>query len=207
MTTTTTPQPEQQATIQLAPIKRETIIVTIRGTAPLIMGRWSEKAIDQMRQKQFGQTVRPAREPKNPEEEAHARTYWCADGRPGMPATAFKAAMVGACRLFEGLPMTQAKLFFYVAGEGPEQLVPIDGEITMREDTPRNANGQPDLRYRNQVSGWTAHLHVTFLASKIDAASVVELVNAAGVGGVGEWRPSAPKSHTGTYGTWEVATA
>lgn len=194
-----------EVTIQLAPIKRESIVVSIRGKAPLIIGRWSEKALDQMRQKQFSRTVRPAREPKNPEEEARARTYWCEDGRPGMPATAFKAAMVGACRLFEGLPMTQAKLLFFVAGQGPEMLVPIDGQISMREDTPRNANGQPDLRYRNQVSDWSATLKVTFLASKIDAASVVELVNVAGVGGVGEWRPSAPKSHTGTYGTWEVA--
>lgn len=101
--------------------------------------------------------------------------------------------------------MTQAKLLFYVSGDGPEQLVPIDGEITMREDTPRNANGSPDLRYRNQVSNWTATLKITYLASKIDASSVVELVNAAGVGGVGDWRPSSPKSSTGTYGTWEVA--
>lgn len=101
--------------------------------------------------------------------------------------------------------MTQAKLLFYVAGQGPEQLVPIDGDITMREDTPRNANGQPDLRYRNQVSGWSATLRITFLASKINAESIVALVNAAGVGGVGDWRPSSPKSSTGTYGTWEVA--
>ena len=39
----------------------------------------------------------------------------------------------------------------------------------------------------------------------IDEASVIALVDAAGMGGVGEWRPSAPKSATGSYGQFRVA--
>ena len=34
--------------------------------------------------------------------------------------------------------------------------------------------------------------------------SVVSLVNAGGLGGVGEWRPSAPKSNSGVFGRYEV---
>ena len=30
------------------------------------------------------------------------------------------------------------------------------------------------------------------------------LVDAAGIGGVGEWRPTSPKSATGSYGTFRV---
>ena len=29
--------------------------------------------------------------------------------------------------------------------------------------------------------------------------------HAAGIGGVGEWRPSSPKGATGSFGRWRVA--
>jgi hypothetical protein len=192
--------------IMIQRLKQECIEVEIKGQTPIIPHKWSEKAVAQMRSKQFGETVQKL-PPKNPEEEAYQATYWLPDGRPGMPATAFKAAMVGACRLFDDPPMTMAKLLFYVEGEGPEQLVPIECDaIEMREDLPRNSNGNPDLRYRNQLVNWRARLRVWFIASRIDHASVVALLDAAGKGGVGDWRPSAPKSATGMYGTWEVVT-
>jgi hypothetical protein len=52
---------------------------------------------------------------------------------------------------------------------------------------------------------WTATLRVKYLASILNAESVIALVDAGGLGGVGEWRPSAPKSFGGTMGTYEVA--
>jgi hypothetical protein len=121
-----------------------------------------------------------------------------------MPATAFKAAMVGACRLFEGISMTQAKSLFYVVGEGDEQLVPIEGEARVREDTPRNQTGVADLRYRMQFYPWSTTLVVRFTKVAIDADSIAALLDAGGRGGVGDWRPSSPKSHTGTFGQFEV---
>jgi hypothetical protein len=196
--------PAEAAVVRLKRLQDATITVDIQGLTPLIPHKWAEKSLEMMRQKQFGNTVRPARVPKNPEEEAHAATYWLDDGRPGMPAVAFKAAMVGACRNFEGLPMTQAKTLFFVEGEGVEQLVPVEGPLSMREDTPRNANGTVDLRYRNAIFPWRASIRVRFLASRIDATSVIALLDAAGRGGVGDWRPAAPKSNTGSYGQWRV---
>ena len=93
-----------------------------------------------------------------------------------------------------------------VIGEGPDQLVPIEfGEVTMREDTPRNASGVADLRYRAQFWPWSATLRVRTIEGQFDHESVLSLVDAAGIGGVGEWRPTSPKSATGTYGTFEVA--
>jgi hypothetical protein len=123
-----------------------------------------------------------------------------------IPATAFKAAMVGACRFYEGITMTQAKLLFYVEGEGPDQLVPIEGEPVMREDTPRNSGGTADLRYRMQFWPWSARLLIHFLPSMIGPDSVYALLDAAGKGGVGDWRPSSPKSATGTYGQFRLVT-
>jgi hypothetical protein len=190
--------------LRLKRLQDAMIELRIEGTTPVIPHKWAEKALEMMRQKQFGSTARPARVPKNPEEEARAATYWCADGRPGIPAVSFKAAMVGASRMFEGITMTSMKTLIFVEGEGLEQLVPIDGDIEMWEATPRNSGGVVDLRYRNRIFPWSATLRVRFLPALLDAQSVVAVLDAAGRLGVGDWRPNSPKSHTGTYGQWRV---
>lgn len=190
--------------IDLKPLRKEIIEVPIVGVTPVIPHKWSEKAKRMMRDKQTGKAI-PKKEPKDPAQEAADATYWLPDGRPGMPAVAFKAAIASAARHFEGVTMTALKEATFVRGEGADQLVPIDGDITMREDTPRNASGVADLRYRNQIWPWSTVLTIEFLASALTAEAIVALVDAAGMGGVGDWRPSAPKSKTGTYGRFQVA--
>lgn len=192
--------------IQLERLKRARIEVDVVGRSPLIPHRWSQKALQMMRNKQFGlPATRP--EPKNPQEEAEQATYWLdeAHTRPGMPATAFKAAMADSARYFNGLTIVGLKRALFVEGEGDDQLVEVFGELTMREDTPRNATGVADLRYRNMIWPWRARLTVVYLESMITAESVVAVVDAAGNSGVGDWRPSSPKSNSGTFGTFEVA--
>lgn len=190
--------------IVLERVGLETFQIPIVGVTPLIMHKWSEKALQMMRDKQSGKKSRKKLDPKDPAEEAEAATYRLEDGSPGMPATAFKAAIVGAARLFDGLTLVETKQLIFVEGEGPDQLVKIDGEYTIREDTPRIGQGTTDLRYRPCFPDWTAELRVSFLPSKIDPESVINLVDAAGLGGVGEWRPSAPKSLTGTFGRFQT---
>jgi len=192
--------------IELRRIEQASVTVDIEGKTPVIPHKWSEKAIRMMADKQSAApgALKNKRAPKDPEQEAHDSCYWLAPGQPGMPATAFKAAMVGACRFFEGLTMTAAKLLFYVEGEGPDQLVAIKGDPIMRTDTPRNATGVADLRYRYSFYPWAATLTVRFLPSVITQDSVLSLLDAAGYGGVGDWRPSAPKSATGTFGQFGV---
>ena len=206
----------QPKIIQLRRIEDMVLQADIEGVTPVIPHRWSEKSLRMMRDKQMSasSTPRARKEPKNPEEEAHDSCYWLDvkgdDGtvstKGAVPATAFKAAMVGACRFYEGITMTQAKLLFYVEGEGPDQLVPINGDPVMREDTPRNSGGTADLRYRMQFWPWSARLHIHFLPSMIGPDSVYALLDAAGKGGVGDWRPSSPKSATGTFGQFRLVT-
>jgi hypothetical protein len=190
--------------IRLIRLDERTVHIPIVGVTPVIPHKWSEKSLRMMRESQSGNKARAKHAPKVAEEEAEAATYRLADGRPGMPATAFKAAIVGACRLFKGITLVQAKQSFFVVGEGPDQLVPIEGDATLREDTPRNATGVADLRYRYAYWPWSATLPVAFLPSVVDLDSVIALVAAAGTGGVGDWRPSAPKSLTGTFGRFTV---
>lgn len=193
-----------ETAISLRPLEQHTYEIPLVGVTPLIPHKWSEKALRMMREKQSGSTVKAKKDPKVPEEEAEAATYRLDDGRPGMPATAFKAAIVDACTLFQGFPTTRARKCFFVAGEGADQLVPIGGDSYIREDTPRNATGVCDLRYRRCFWPWSTVLTVSFLPSQIDLGSVLSLVDAAGLGGVGDWRPSAPKSKTGTFGRFGV---
>lgn len=178
--------------------------ITIQGLTPVIPHKWSEKAKRQMpgHPDRDTHTKKGAREP---EAEAEGCVYRLDDGRPGMPATAFKSAIVSACRFFEDLPMVQAKLLFHVVGQGPEQLVPIKGNPVLHEDTPRNSSGTADLRYRYYFEDWSAVLKIRFTAARISPESIMALVDAAGRVGVGDWRPGAPKSATGTFGTFRVA--
>lgn len=190
--------------VKLRQLERKVFDVPIRGTSPLIVNRWSEKAKAMMLEGQQTK-ARPKKEPKDPVANFEASRYRFEDGRDGFPATAFKAAIVHAARLFDGITQVQLKQTIVVLGEGPDQLVPLDyGEVTMREDTPRNASGVADLRYRAQFDPWSAVLSVRTIAGQFDEESIYALVDAAGIGGVGEWRPTSPKSATGTFGCFEV---
>lgn len=210
------PSPEAQEPDKLKEIHVDRIVdnvieVPIVGLTPLIPHKWSEKALRMMRDKQMSArgSTRPAREPKNAEEEAIASCYWLPDGSPGMPATAFKAAIVEAARYYSNkdLTMTLLRRVVFVEGEGqPDRLVRIDSpeDPILREDTPRNSGGVADLRYRYMFDPWSALLKVRFMPSVLPPDSVYNLVDAAGRGGIGDWRPGSPKSNTGSYGTFRI---
>ena len=195
---------EQPQVVAIQRLQRIEFKVPIVGTTPLIVNRWSEKAKAMMLQAQQT-SAKPKKEPKDPNANFEASRYRLPDGRDGFPAPGFKAAIVHASRLFDGVTQVLLKQAVIVLGEGDEQLVPIEyDEITMREDTPRNANGIADLRYRAQYWPWSAVLRVQTIGKQFDDQSILALVDAAGAGGVGEWRPTSPKSATGTYGTFAV---
>lgn len=196
-------------TILLRRVPEETLLIPIIGVSPLIEQKWSEKSRNLMLSNMLGELVE--REARNPEQEANDSTYWLPDGQPGFPAVGFKAAIVEALSAFKipvaKLSQKDLKKWIYVHGEGPENLVRIDGEWSMREDAPRNANGGTDLRFRNAFYPWAATLKVTYRKSILRAGDVVNLVHEAGKGGVGSWRPSSPKAKTGTFGVFEVDSA
>lgn len=198
MTTTTDPQ---EAGIHLQRIQRATIVVPIIGTAPLITHRFDEKAKGMMLAAQQTKT-RAKKEPKDPHADYERSMYRFADGGHGFPAVAFKSAMVDSARMYEGVKMTELRVVLHVVGEGPDQLVRIDGDVRPREDTVRVGMGTADLRYRAEYWPWSANITVAFVPSMISMESVVNIVDAAGIGGIGEWRPG--KAKTGSFGTFQV---
>lgn len=189
-----------------APV-REIVEVGIKGTAPLIVHRWSEKAKEMMLAAQQGKKT--AKQPKDPARDYEESMYRFDDGGHGFPVLGFKAATVtGAGRTFgKSVRMTELRLAmsFLADGTGTDgtQLTRITGEPQMREDMVRVGMGTADLRYRAEYRDWSAVLRIAYLPHMIDIESVVALVQAGGINGVGEWRPEKD----GVFGTYEVVGA
>lgn len=192
--------------IHLERIELGELWVPIEGTAPLVTHAWSEKALRMMQEAQGGKT-RKKKEPKDPEAEYESAFYRLPDGTPGIPSAAFKSATVQGARNFEAITMTMLKQSLFVRGEGPDQLVALEGfgEPEMWTAPVRISGGTADLRYRPRFWPWKATLHVEYNDVQLSKDAVIALIDAGGLAGVGEWRPSAPKSYTGSYGTFRVA--
>jgi hypothetical protein len=200
---TTTAASDDAAVAPIDKISAETLQIPIRGTSPLVVHRFSEKAKLEMLHNAQGKKT--PREPKNPQAEYEAAFYRLKDGGYGFPALAFKSATVGGARFYgKQISMTALKQFIFFTGEPGEDghyYVPIMGEPTMREDVVRVGRGGTDLRYRPQFSDWSTLLTVTYVKSMLTRGSLLSLIEAGGMGvGVGEWRPE----RDGDFGTYEI---
>lgn len=188
--------------VEIQPIASERLLIPIRGTAPLIVHAWSEKAKRQMLDAQQGR--KNAKEIRDPQADYESSLYRTDDGY-GFPTLAFKAATVGAARFFgKAVRMTEIRQFAFFQGvtsKAKDQiLTPITGEPRMREDMVRVGMGT-DLRYRGEFIDWTAVLDVTYVTTALSRSSVLSLIDAGGLGvGVGEWRPEKD----GLNGTYTV---
>ncbi len=188
------------AALQLRRIERSTVLVRVEGTAPLIVHRFDEKAKQTMLNAMQGK--KKAKEVRDPQADYERSLYRLPDAGYGFPCTAFKAATVDAARYFQGVRMTELRAALLFRGEGPEQLVRIEGQPEMHESVVRVGMNQTDLRYRAMFPKWAATLHIEYVPTLLDAQSVVTLVDAGGTGGIGEWRPG--KAKTGSYGTYRA---
>ncbi len=101
---------EEGTTLVIRAPKRGRLRIRVIGETPLIMHRWSEKAVKEMLDKQRGVKSLTKREAKDPQQDYEASMYRMPDGSGyAFPAVAFKSAMVSACREIDGLTMAQAR--------------------------------------------------------------------------------------------------
>jgi len=186
-------------TIELTRLQDAVLEIPIKGLTPLIMHNWSEKAKRMMPGHPEGEGVKKVRGKKNPKEEAEAALYKLGKDL-GYPSKGFKAAMIAACRFFDKPSMAEAKTLLTMDTE----FTRIQGKKELHEDLVRLPKGGAELRYRYYIMDWSAVLRICYVAERISRESVIALADAGGRCGVGDWRPSSPKSMTGTYGTWRV---
>lgn len=180
-----TPKAAEVTAISIPPIEIKTYQLRIVGDSPLIVHAWSQKAKQEMLDKQMGK-ARGKKEPKDPQADYEGAFYRLPDGKPGFPTIAFKSAAVNAARQVEGLTMTFLRGAFHTVGE----LVAIEGEPIMREDMVRVGQGTADLRYRPEFAAWAVNLIVRLNTRALTLEQLLHLFNQAGFSaGVGEWRP------------------
>lgn len=197
--------------VRILPLQRARIKLRIRGTVPLCVNNFSEKARRIMREKQGGESIEKS--PKRPKECFDACFYYI--GKPsakkyGFPAGAFKNCMVDACSFIDSITKVSTRGSLFVLAPNPQNLIEIQGEVIGDEsnewnETPvRNASGVADLRYRPLFApGWTAVLEIEFDPSNIKAGQVVNLLARGGFHiGVGDGRPQK-KTDMG-WGRFEV---
>lgn len=189
--------------VKLKEIKARKIAITITSISPMIQHRWAEKAKRQMREKQAGKKTK-TREIRDPEAEVEAATYVTKDGEYGIPAMAFKSALITAAHKDVGIEKTLVRKSFFIPCSDPNGVIPIKSEPpAAREDMVRVGAGSADLRYRPEFAQWTAEILAEYDAEMLTVDDIVNLVNRAGFGvGIGEWRPEKG----GEYGRFQVDT-
>lgn len=206
--TSTTP-PEQ---VRITPPRLRTATIPIVGVTPYVQHAFSEKQRKQMEETQrAGQQARgrKTRAPKDFDAVYEAAKHLAKDGWCGIPAPAFRNAMISACRLI-GFKMTHAKLSVWVEADGIDAkdgtpLVRIIGTPRIHEAAARNASGVADIRWRPMWEQWAADVRVTWDEDQFSATDVMNLMLRAGLQvGIGEGRPDSPNSNGLGWGRFEV---
>lgn len=188
------------ASAQSLVIAQPTILsvgLEVEGTADLIQNRFSQKSVEMMLRKHMGISVQ--RESKKPREVLEDATVYNIDGKVAMPPTTFKMAMLGAASQLKGLKKTELRMALFIQGNS----VPITySAMVPRMDIARTSGiGRvPDVRFRPSFQNWKARMIIQF-TDTLTVQTVVDLLNRAGNGGVGEWRPQK----NGTFGTFRVS--
>ena len=205
-----------KASTAIAQIKAPNIltaVIRIIGTAPLVQNKFSAKARAKMMETQAaGSTAKSkkTRVARDFDADFQAAMHISEDGWVGLPAPAFRAAMISACRLV-GFQMTKAKLSVFVkadgldADDGTPLIRLIAGEPERHDGMVRNATGVADIRVRPMWREWSADVPVQFDGDQFTMDDVVNLLDRAGQQvGIGEGRPDSKSSCGMGWGTFEV---
>lgn len=213
--TPSSPADRQDEIIRISKPNFGLMEVKVVGTAPYLQCRFPEKAIQKIREKQAaGSQGKSKRElaPRDFQEMYEGSKHVMEDGSCGIPASAFRAACISACRLV-GYKMTVAKLSVFILPDGFDRidgtpLVRIYGKPEQHEMMGRNDNGGVDLRVRSMWREWYAKVKVQFDMNQFSGEDVINLLERVGMQvGIGEGRPDSRNSAGMGLGTFSVEVA
>lgn len=192
------------------------VVFKIIGTAPYVQHRMGVKITEQLMERQkAGSTAKKGkiREGKDFDACYMNALYRGPDETYGIPATAFRCAMVSACRL-TGFAMTRAKLSIFVdayAFDIDDNVTPL---VQITKGSPeklvapvRNATGVVDIRARPMWrTGWEAIVPVSYDADQFTPRDVTNLMMRVGLQvGIGEGRPDSKESCGQGWGLFRLA--
>jgi hypothetical protein len=210
------PKKSTKSVLSVSPPKFQYIQVKIIGSSIYCQNKFGKKALEQMRQQQVaGSTAKTTktRVAKDFDQQFEDAKHISTEGWCGIPAAAFRTAMIDACRT-AGVVMTRAKLAVFVVEDGydattDEPLIKITkGEPYKTEKPVRNESGVVDIRARPTWDrGWEAIVTIRFDADMIGATDIINLLVRVGLQvGIGEGRPSSKKSNGLGWGLFDVET-
>jgi len=184
--------------------------VLIRGTAPLVIERFSKKA-ELMAKMADGAAAKNKKErtARDYERDAEEARYRSPDGWEGFNAAAIRAGMISACRLV-GFKMTLAKLSVFIEADDFDAadglpIIRIYGQSQTFTAHTRNATGVVDVRSRPQYRDWCAKLRVKFDRSQFKTSDIINLIaRVGGQVGIGAGRPDSKSSAGCGWGTFEI---
>jgi hypothetical protein len=187
-----------------------TVSILIRGTAPLVIERFSKKA-EIMAKMAEGPSAKNKREreARDYERDAEEARYRSEDGWEGFNASAIRAGMISACRLV-GFKMTLAKLSVFVEADDFDvadglPIIRIYGDSCVFTAHTRNATGVVDVRSRPQYRKWASVLRIKYDRSQFKMADMINLISrVGGQVGIGAGRPDSKSSAGCGWGTFEI---
>jgi len=204
------PQATQTTVIKAADIR--SIAFNIKGTAPYVQARFSGKAMQAMMSKMAAGSVAAGKKVRNPrdfDEDYRNAMHMSTEGWHGIPASAFRQAMISACRLV-GFKMTLAKLSVFVVADGFDAtdgipLIKLQGKPERVDMAVRNQTGVADIRVRPMWREWTSLVKVRYDADQFSSTDVANLMNRVGMQvGIGEGRPDSRESAGLGWGTFSL---
>ena len=191
--------------------------IKIKGTAPLVINKFSKKARDKMMADMSTpaneKKGKSARAPRDYEKDFTGARHISEEGWDGISASAFRIAMIDACRTVNAV-MTRAKLSLRIIADGidKDEGTPLVKIVSKKgpernESLVRNDNGGADVRIRPMWREWSAVVGIEFDADMITPESIVNLLDRAGRQvGICEGRPFSKDSCGMGWGTFEVVT-
>lgn len=212
--TATQPPEDAKKTVTIPPPKFEVAKFLIRGTAAYVQEKFPEKARHMIQAKhEAGSTAKKGakREARDFDAEYESAMHRDEKGRHGIPAPAFRNAMIDACRLVN-FKMTHGKQAVFALADFTDAtddtpLVAITKGKPHRTILPvRNTTGVCDLRARPMWdAGWEALVRIRYDADLFTLSDVANLLMRAGIQiGVGAGRPFSKESNGIGWGTFEL---
>lgn len=197
---------ETKKSLEVKPLKTQTIMVTIEGDSDLILNKMSDSSVEEIKDSQTGKTGKKTKEAINMYQRLVEGIHWMdgkekdftEDGwhnalknnRVGYDASGIKKGICDAAvRVLGETKSTITNANIQVIPE-KANLVPIEFKsVGYDESIITNWKGNAFLTYRNVFSGWSSKFKIQFMPDNISIEQVVELVQAMGfAGGIGAHR-------------------
>jgi hypothetical protein len=186
----------------------------IKGSSPLVMHKFPKKAREMMKAAQEAGSQaksKKKREPRDFTRDFEEAKHISEEGWYGIPATAFRGAMVSACKV-AGSVMTRAKLAVFVLADGydaddgtPLVRLEAPNEPEWNEAAVRLESGVADIRVRPMWREWGATVRIRWDGDMLSHSDVANLLMRAGMQvGILEGRADSRKSVGQGWGMFDL---